>query len=213
MTVACPNGHASATANYCDQCGVPIAQLSAGEQTEILPVVDDPDTSAAVPEVLCPICRTPRHGDDRFCEVDGYDFVTASVTTTEALVWEAVVRADRERLDRFGPEGLEFPDDWVGLTVELVAPAVRIGRECGQTEPHEQKLELSGPPMDPGISRPHALLERLPDGGWEVRDLGSTNGTWINSEPTPLTGARRLQVGDRIGLGAWTVIELRSRPI
>jgi pSer/pThr/pTyr-binding forkhead associated (FHA) protein len=54
------------------------------------------------------------------------------------------------------------------------------------------------------------MLERLPDGGWEVRDLGSTNGTWINAEAAPLTGARRLVDGDRIRLGAWTMIELRA---
>ena len=209
MTVACPNGHTSATADFCDQCGVPIAKLAVGEQTEILPVIDDADTSAAVPEAPCPVCGFPRHGDDRFCEECGYDFVAGLVPN--GYVWEAVVRADRGQLERFGAEGLDFPEDWAGLAVELVAPAVRIGRDVGQTEPHEQKLELSGPPADPGISRRHALLESQPDGGWAVRDLGSTNGTWINAEPTPLTDARRLKAGDRIGLGAWTLIELRAR--
>jgi hypothetical protein len=225
MTVVCSNGHPSATADYCDQCGVLIAKVSAGEQTEILSVVDDDDTSAVAPDEPCPGCGTMSHGDGHFCECCGYDFRTSSMpnngssegvsgvagAAVEPVVWEAVVRADREQLERFGDEGLDFPDAWEGLTVALVARAVRIGRNCEQAEAHEQKIELSGPPLDPGMSREHAMLERHSDGVWEVRDLGSTNGTWINAELAPLAGARRLQDGDRIGLGAWTMIEIRAR--
>jgi hypothetical protein len=200
-----------------------MANVSAGQQTEILSAIDEADTSAAAPDEPCPVCETPRHGDDRFCECCGYDFVTGTLpnggiapkggptAAAPGPVWVAVVSADRKQLSRFGAEGLNYPEAWTGLTLVLVAPTVHIGRACGQTKPDEQAIDLSGPFADPGVSRQHAMLERLDDGGWTVRDLGSSNGTWINAEPSPMTGMRRLEDGDRIGLGAWTTIELRSR--
>jgi hypothetical protein len=225
MTISCPNGHSSGTADYCDQCGAPIATIGAGEMTEILPVIDDADTSAATPKEPCPVCKTQRPGDDRFCECCGYDFVKGSVANgggsgegsataaaaSQPPVWVAIVHADREQLARFGDEGLDFPEAWTGLTVVLAAPKVRIGRVSEPSESDEQEIDLSGPFADPGISRRHAMLKRIEDGGWEITDLGSTNGTWINAEETRLAGTRRLKDGDRIWLGAWTTIELRAR--
>ena len=42
------------------------------------------------------------------------------------------------------------------------------------------------------------MLERSPE-GWRIRDVGSSNGTYVNGEK--LSGARTLQPGDEIGLG------------
>lgn len=49
------------------------------------------------------------------------------------------------------------------------------------------------------VSRRHALVRPLGEGGWEVCDLGSANGTFLNGQR--LQGCRTLQVGDRIQLG------------
>lgn len=50
------------------------------------------------------------------------------------------------------------------------------------------------------VSRRHAAIRPLSGGvGWEIYDLGSANGTYING--TRLQTYRRLQVGDRITLG------------
>jgi len=51
---------------------------------------------------------------------------------------------------------------------------------------------------DEGVSRHHAALRPLPDGLWEVRDLGSTNGTLVNGERVV---RRVLHDGDRLLLG------------
>jgi pSer/pThr/pTyr-binding forkhead associated (FHA) protein len=47
---------------------------------------------------------------------------------------------------------------------------------------------------------------------WLVSDLGSTNGTYINDEPHPLTAgqSRSLTDGDRVHVGAWTTITLHA---
>jgi pSer/pThr/pTyr-binding forkhead associated (FHA) protein len=50
---------------------------------------------------------------------------------------------------------------------------------------------------DSAMSREHAVIE-FSDGGFVLRDLGSTNGTRVNGEPAK---ARELDHGDRIEIG------------
>lgn len=53
---------------------------------------------------------------------------------------------------------------------------------------------------DPSVSARHARIERQSD-GWLVRDLGSTNGTFVEGRAVPDRGLR-LAGGERIQLGA-----------
>jgi len=55
---------------------------------------------------------------------------------------------------------------------------------------------------DPLISRRHAVV-RAADSSLEIEDLGSLNGTVVNSEK--LEGPRRLEPGDVIMVGATTI--------
>ena len=59
---------------------------------------------------------------------------------------------------------------------------------------------------DPGISRLHAMLIAAPDGTWSVLDPGSANGTLLNGRKIAIGDLVTLHEGDRINLGAWTVI-------
>lgn len=52
---------------------------------------------------------------------------------------------------------------------------------------------------DPELSRRHAKIQATPDGGIEIEDLGSTNGTYVNNER--VTTRRRLQAGDVVEVG------------
>ncbi|WP_411102687.1 FHA domain-containing protein [Streptomyces sp. cmx-4-9] len=49
------------------------------------------------------------------------------------------------------------------------------------------------------VSRRHAELHSLADGGYEITDLGSHNGTYLNG--APVDGAARVLEGDIIGIG------------
>ncbi|MEV7580321.1 ABC transporter ATP-binding protein/permease [Streptomyces erythrochromogenes] len=49
------------------------------------------------------------------------------------------------------------------------------------------------------VSRRHAELRALADGGHEIADLGSHNGTYLNG--APVTGAAPLTEGDIVGIG------------
>ncbi|MBV8159514.1 MAG: FHA domain-containing protein, partial [Acidimicrobiia bacterium] len=56
---------------------------------------------------------------------------------------------------------------------------------------------------DERASRLHALVESLP-AGWSVRDLGSTNGTFVNGER--IVAERALRAGDEIRVGDTTLV-------
>jgi hypothetical protein len=237
MSPVCPAGHVSTTADYCDQCGVPIAGAAAPSpggaavnsagwaptpggaraptpggagtptpgphSTQVHPPLHEEDASTSpspAPEP-CPACGARRSGDDRYCEGCGHDFLSGPVA------WEAVIAADRELFDRVAPAGLAFPASAAERRVPLAESMARIGR--GRRGEPVPEIDV---PDDPGVSHLHAVLERRPDGGYALRDLGSTNGTTVNgaAAPTADEPAVPVRAGDRILLGAWTAITLRT---
>jgi ABC transport system ATP-binding/permease protein len=59
----------------------------------------------------------------------------------------------------------------------------------------------------PLVSRVHCRLTVLPDGGLEVRDLDSTNGTFVNGERVQTA---KVTSGDRLGVGRMELVVLRD---
>ena len=59
----------------------------------------------------------------------------------------------------------------------------------------------------PLVSRVHCRLTVAPDGALEVRDLESTNGTFVNGERIEKA---RLKSGDRLGVGRIELVALRD---
>ncbi|MFC0038448.1 FHA domain-containing protein [Actinomadura rayongensis] len=210
MTARCPNGHASASEDYCDVCGEPIA---------------------------CPFCNAPRTGG-RFCEDCGYGF--ASGDRPEPLArpeptsapsgnsgaasrrpgrgWTATISPDPTYFATVqaqdGPDtpSLRFPADDHPRTVPLLGDKVRIGRRS-VARGLLPEIDLSLPPADPGVSHAHAVLVASPD-AWTIIDTGSTNGTTINGglDPIPANAPVPVGDGDRIHVGAWTTITLAFDP-
>jgi hypothetical protein len=179
-----------------------------------------PSSPQAAPGVeICPNCGTPRTGTWRFCEDCGYDHTTGKVPTLEPNPgpapptgqWTATVAPDRAYFEANAIEGVEFPADAPTRTVDLPAPQIRIGRKSRSLGANPE-LDLSAEPADPGVSHAHALLTLGIDGVWLISDLGSTNGTYLNDEPKPLTAgqSRAVADGDRIHVGAWTTITLHA---
>jgi pSer/pThr/pTyr-binding forkhead associated (FHA) protein len=77
-----------------------------------------------------------------------------------------------------------------GSTIEIPGGGLRIGRAQGAGG------DLGG---DPELSREHARVLALADGGLLVEDLSSTNGTFVNG--TRIAAATLLRPGDELELG------------
>jgi FHA domain len=217
---ACPADHATATGEYCDVCGL---RLRGGPA--------DPPAPTVTAE-HCARCGAVRDG--RFCEVCGYDSAlgpppeaaapvspetavppeTTGSSTATAL-WTAVVRADRawfeEVCRRNGPDAgtLRFPAFSTERRFVLDGPQMAIGRHS-RSRGITPEIDLSAPPVDPGVSALHALLVHRSDGGWEVVDLESTNGTVVGDRPNPIPPNTPVPLsdGDVVKLGAWTTITI-----
>jgi ABC transport system ATP-binding/permease protein len=72
-----------------------------------------------------------------------------------------------------------------------VGRVTRIGRAL------ENELVVS----DLQVSRYHAEFLATPDGRFELRDLGSHNGTYVNGQPMPKNGRQLLNQNDTVGIG------------
>ncbi|NUS00929.1 MAG: FHA domain-containing protein, partial [Nonomuraea sp.] len=68
---------------------------------------------------------------------------------------------------------------------------MRIGRAL------ENELVVS----DLQVSRHHAEFHATPDGRFEIRDLGSHNGTYVNGQPIAKGGSQLLGPNDIVGVG------------
>ena len=53
---------------------------------------------------------------------------------------------------------------------------------------------------DPLVSRRHAIIE-FEDGAYRLKDLGSTNQTYLNNEPVPPQTSVPVKIGDVITIG------------
>jgi len=87
-----------------------------------------------------------------------------------------------------------------GQQFDLVAPVLSLGRGA------DNDLVLA----EAGASRHHARLARTPQ-GWQVLDLGSTNGTFVNGRKLGVHEPYLLRAGDRIAIGG-TVLVMRPDP-
>jgi pSer/pThr/pTyr-binding forkhead associated (FHA) protein len=130
-------------------------------------------------------------------------------------VWTAVVTADRGYFESViaaeGPDAatLQFPAYCPERRFALTGPEMRVGRRS-VSRGLEPEIDLTGPPADPGVSHLHAVLIAQPDGSWAVVDPGSANGTLVNNDTVSPGRRVALHDGDRICLGAWTVLTIRG---
>jgi hypothetical protein len=103
-TTTCPNGHPSASSDYCDTCGAPIgesptpvAKTASGPGLDPAPSspvganADQGESGPASPSSsattqACPNCATVNTADALFCEECGYDFTTGTMPRAEAEV-------------------------------------------------------------------------------------------------------------------------------
>jgi pSer/pThr/pTyr-binding forkhead associated (FHA) protein len=201
---ACPVGHDSAAADFCDVCGRPIGAAAPPEAAGT-----DAAEATSWPDDKCPVCQRERTG--QFCEGCGRDFEAVEEAEAPAAAWTAVIRADRQYFDSMteanGQETTEFPASLPERQFRLTGAQVQIGRRSPGGEPD---IDLSGPPADTGVSRQHAVLLAEAGGTWALLDQGSANGTQLNGVEVAPNQRAPLHDGDEISIGRWTVLTIRT---
>jgi FHA domain/zinc-ribbon domain len=143
--------------------------------------------------VYCPECGHHNREAARFCIRCGAPLLEPDPAGESTMSFTPVVE-----------EG-----DAPGLldaAVEVPTLVIRMGggREGEQFPILRERVTVGRAPSsdvfldDVTVSREHALIERRPDGGMHVRDLGSLNGTYVNRERVEdahLDDGDELQVG------------------
>lgn len=231
----CPEGHESASEDYCDVCGMLISAPASSA-----PAASAPAAVAVAGDEACPSCGAPKSG--QFCESCGFNFSSGQVASSPAAApapsatsapqaapgpeapsapaglatWTAVVSADRDYYDRMrdasGPDAddIAFPAYCPERRFHLADHEVQIGRRS-PSRGLDPEIDLTGPPLDPGISRLHAVLLPTSEGGLAILDPGSANGTEVNGTEISAGQQIPLNDGDRISLGAWTTVTVHHQ--
>lgn len=160
------------------------------------------------PEKFCPVCKNKNERTALVCIHCGasLDEVIPGPTVT-ALTPEVRVDA-RPGIDTSVTiDDTLIPADGIVVYVAGIDKHVSIriekevilGRNAKESkDPMLDLTSLGGFQM--GISRRHAKIRRA-ETGYEIIDLGSTNGTWLNGQrlapekPYPLTNGAQVQLG------------------
>ncbi len=222
-TVTCPEGHESEATDFCDTCGVAITAGPGPGAPAAAPPASPTGTGAVEVVGTCSNCGTNRIAGEAFCEVCGLDFATGklpqapSAAPAEAMDpagaapagepsgWTLVVTTDREWFDHNEAESgrvVEFPEDAAPRTIQLAGDLMAIGRR-DETRGWYPGIDLGVPVLDPSTSRKHAELRRTDD-GWELVDVGSTNGTVLDGERLTSDTPVAVTEGSVIHVGAFT---------
>lgn len=190
-------------AQYCDECGLPLAAASGAERAEartpILHMLNKPVSlagDAAASDAILPDAPTKHDGDPSSVIVS--ESRSAVGTSAAARATPATATAAR-------------------TTTAHAALVINRGRSAGKEFPvHEDEAYIGRWDADSGIfpdidldsddpeakvSRRHARITRRGE-QYFIEDLGSTNGTFINRGRRLLPGDRQpLNDGDEIIIG------------
>jgi len=195
MPAVCPKGHPSESADYCSVCGAAV----------VVPA----EAKGSARPARCPNCGSLLGSRSACAECGHLLSAPDSATPWEEQLWEIVVRPDRAFYDQQDQDEMEFPDEPYARRIPLVGDHVRVGRRSASRN-IAPEIDLSGSLEDTGVSHRHAVLMRQPDGNWALVDRGSTNGTFLNADPEPITPHQPfpLSHGDQVHLGAWTTLTM-----
>ena len=203
----CANNHDSQTGDFCSVCGAELKP--AVEAAGASAASGAPAAVAALPE-QCPDCGAVREfRSQAFCEACGHNFRTGAPgvvpppppVATGVVRWEVTVRVDA------GLRGTPDPAAPVGTpprTFTLFDEQTLVGRPAAGVRTQVAVAD------DPGVSRRQLLLLRRPDGTLAARDPGSANGTLLNGADLTPGVDTPVADGDRLAVGAWTVLTVKA---
>jgi len=155
-------------------------------------------------EISCPKCRHKNVLGAKFCSSCGASLDVAEHHTTMSVT----VPVDSSMTDEVEVDLNELPSG-IGMLV------VTRGHNSGSRFALDEPLVTAGRHPDSVIfldditvSRRHAEVRQV-DGGYEVADVGSLNGTYLNRERVE---SASLADGDEVQIGTFKLLFLAGRP-
>ena len=160
-----------------------------------------------IPDKFCPVCKNKNEREAIICIHCGAsleNYFTDSARTTRNTEPQAQVT---NKLEKLSIDEAMVPVGEIAICVVDASNTVFfssdkefvIGRKIEGTSETILDLSKLGAYLL-GLSRRHAIIRRA-ESGYEVIDLSSTNGTWLNEErlrpnkPYPLTSGSQLRLG------------------
>jgi hypothetical protein len=86
------------------------------------------------------------------------------------------------------------------MVAMLEEKAFILGRASAEIKTKEPLVDLTSLGVDYGVSRTHALFLKTKD-GYQITDLDSSNGTWIENERLVPQRPYAVESGNRIRMG------------
>jgi hypothetical protein len=161
-------------------------------------------------EKICPVCKTKNQTEAILCEHCGAPLndplsdaehrtkTTDMQALTPDMIEEWVLKNTKEAV--VPDSGISFYVDGHSMPAHIDPEGEFVlGRKVGVTSDLLLDLAPFGG-YSLGLSRRHVLIRRTRD-GYEILDLGSVNGTWLNEErlvphrPYPLLSGSHLRLG------------------
>lgn len=188
--------HNSSTANECIKCGAdlfgvsPVVEEVWNKQQEMK--LEEEKKALALPKVekapiaqkICPECKTPNSMVAKVCTSCG--FVIKGIRSQSSVGTEDA----KQETSKISLK-LWFNGEQKLILLENSTPIVIVGREHFLSEYLAEKQH---------VSRRHAQL-MLVNGILSIKDVGSLNGTFINSVKIAKDDLVELKHGDRVSLG------------
>ena len=159
--------------------------------------------------IICVYCKTPlKHNSQKTIVFPRGDENTGTLSD----VFEDILSAPAYTPERF----MDFEIPTKGITLihlETSQPLAALnektfilGRATEEINTHEPLIDLTEfNALDNGISRVHALSQKTKS-GYQIKDLDSTNGTWLENQRLAPQIPTSLQSGDRIRLGRMHIL-------
>lgn len=144
-----------------------------------------------VVENICPVCKESNEPEAVVCVNCGAALEDPFLETGGRTQRTNIPAELLEGIKDWSVDEAAVPENGVAVYIEgEFRPILKdssneivIGRKSGKTEkPTQNLLDLS--PLGAyghGVSRRHAVILRT-EAGYELVDLGSSNGTWLNNE-------------------------------
>jgi hypothetical protein len=165
--------------------------------------------------IVCTYCNTPLPSKEDRQKTRIFRNIR-EVTGTLPDSFDEFLDAPLQNRERF--MDFEIPSKGVVLinledgqpVAMLEEKAFILGRASAEIKTQEPLVDLASLGMDYGISRTHAMIRQTKD-GYQITDLDSSNGTWLENERLVPQRPYAVDSGDRIRMGRLNMLVFYPR--